>query len=245
MRRSTSHRERTSSSRSRTGSRPRAARRSSGPPGRSPRPRRSRRTATASCSRHLRSIPARRTACRSGPTCARRRRTSRPARSSTSRRAATAPRAAAPTLVAVNGGDPSAARVVPADARHARRSACVFSEPLDPRTRRARRRRDRARRRARARPSPRSSLAMASTSRSIRRRPRPPARPTQLRVGAGLVDLGGQPVAATSVTLTPRDTSGTVGPIAQVLRTRGDGDPGQDARAPAPTANVDRRSTSR
>ena len=81
-------------------------------------------------------------------------------------------------------------------------------------------------------------LARASTSRSIPIDDLTAGEPYTLRLGNQLADLGGQPVAPTTVTFTPAQTARGAAPIAQVLRTRQAGDPGPARRARAPTPNV-------
>jgi hypothetical protein len=54
-----------------------------------------------------------------------------------------------------------------------------------------------------------------------------------LQVGSSVVDLGGQPIASTMVALTARDTKGTTGGSQQTLRTRTPSDPPIPSRAGA------------
>ncbi|MBX3157563.1 MAG: Ig-like domain-containing protein [Deltaproteobacteria bacterium] len=148
----------------------------------------------------------------------------------------TRPRAAAPRLVAFNGGDPAA----PESFRPMFDTSTirlVFSEPLDPRT---------------VALAPGSVELVDANNRQV------PATviasgihvvvdPVDdldgggrytLRLGAGIADLGGQALAPQSIEVTARDTRGVTGAIPQVLRTRGAGDPGpKTSRAGAP-ANV-------
>src|SRR5205085_3285233 len=129
------------------------------------------------------------------------------------------PRSAAPTLIAVNGA--------PATTPEAYRPMLetstirlVFSEPLDPRT-------------ATARPgaiefvdSTGAAVPATVIADGIHVAIDPiddltPGETYQVKLGNQLLDLGGQPVAPTTVPLTPKD-SGAAAPIRQVLRTRQD-----------------------
>lgn len=135
------------------------------------------------------------------------------------------PRAAAPALVAFNGADPAQ----PTAMRPMLESTTlrlVFSEPLDPR----------------------SVVLGAGALELVEATTRAPVPSTliangihvsidpidhltagaayELRVGDRLLDLGGQPVVPRTIALTPQDSRGQAGPIAQVLRTRQAGDPG-------------------
>lgn len=133
------------------------------------------------------------------------------------------PRAAAPTLIAVNGGDPT-------DVTSFRplfettTIRLVFSEPLDPRS---------VKMGAGGFELLDSAGALVPASLisngihvSIDPKDDLAAGATYtLRVGNQLLDLGGQAMTPTAVTLTPQASRGA-GPIAQVLRTRQSADPG-------------------
>lgn len=133
------------------------------------------------------------------------------------------PRAAAPALVAVNGGDPAN----PESLRPLFETSTirlVFSEPLDSR-----------------------SVALAAGSIELLNSAGSTVPATMfangihvaidpqedltagatyvLRLGSSLVDLGGQALAPTTLSLTPRASEGAT-PIPQVLKTRAAGDPG-------------------
>jgi hypothetical protein len=134
------------------------------------------------------------------------------------------PRAAAPTVIAVNGAAPTA----PEAFRPMFESSTirlVFSEPLDPRT-------------VAIAPGAIELVDMTSgaavpatlLAKGIHVSIDPIAdlvagKPYQLKVGSQLADLGGQPVTPAQITLTPRST-GADHPISQVLRTRQMGDRG-------------------
>jgi len=132
------------------------------------------------------------------------------------------PRAAVPTLVSVNGGDPTA----PDSFRPMFETSTirlVFSEPLDPRTV------------ALAAGSielldPSGSAVPATIiAKDIHVSIDPvadltPGAAYTVRLGSSILDLGGQALAPTTIMLTPQGTSS--GTIKQVLRTRQAGDPG-------------------
>ncbi len=133
------------------------------------------------------------------------------------------PRSAAPELVAVNGAPPA----TPEAFRPMLETSTirlVFSEPLDPRT---------AQLATGAIEFVDSSgVAVPATlfADGIHVAIDPiddltPGETYQVKLGNQLLDLGGQPVAATTIPLTPQD-SGGANPIPQTLRTRQDGDPG-------------------
>lgn len=147
------------------------------------------------------------------------------------------PRAAAPALVAVNGGDPAE----PTSFRPMFESTTirlVFSEPLDPR-----------------------SVVLAPGTLELVDAATGAAVPAtlvangihlsidphddlaagtsyELRVGNGLLDAGGYPVVPATVMLTPADSRGMLGPIRQVLRTRGADDPGPEVSRSGAERNV-------
>ena len=144
------------------------------------------------------------------------------------------PRAAIPTLVAVNGGDPKR----PDSFRPMLDTSTirlVFSEPLDPRTVTSASVQllDAA-----GKPVPATVLAS-----DIHVAIDPVADLTAgatytLSLAASIADLGGQRLAAVTVPLTPKDTRGAAGPIKQVLRTRQAGDPGPTTTRSGADANV-------
>ncbi len=148
----------------------------------------------------------------------------------------TRPNSAAPALVAINGGDPAS----PESFRPMLDTSTIrllFSEPLDPRS---------------VVLGPGAIELLDSTGQAV------PATlvsgdvhvsidPTMdltggqtytLKLGGQLVDLGGQAMTPTSITLTPHDTKGAGGRIAQVLRTRAMGDPGTTSPRLGTTPNV-------
>ncbi|HEY1546641.1 MAG TPA: Ig-like domain-containing protein, partial [Kofleriaceae bacterium] len=135
------------------------------------------------------------------------------------------PKSAVPTLVAINGGDPAN----PTSFRpmlEATTIELVFSEPLDPRTcvlaPGAFELLD---------PTGTEVLATLFTD-GIHVAIDPMADLTAgvaytLKVGSKVVDQGGQAMTPAMATLTPLDSRMGAGPIAQTLRTRGSGDPGE------------------
>lgn len=133
------------------------------------------------------------------------------------------PRSAPPTLVAVNGGNPTA----PESFRPMFETSTIrliFSEPLDQRT-------------VQLAPGSielldASGVAVPATivSKGIHVSIDPVADLTAgmtytLRLGSSILDLGGQPLAPQTIMLTPENSLGS-GKITQVLRTRQPGDPG-------------------
>ena len=60
----------------------------------------------------------------------------------------------------------------------------------------------------------------------------------QVKLGAAILDTGGQPLPQTSFSFVPHDTRGTTGPIPQVLRTRATGDPGSRSSRTGAMPNV-------
>lgn len=134
------------------------------------------------------------------------------------------PRATAPTVIAVNGGDPANATSF-RPMYETSTIRLVVSEPLDPRTV----------------TNVTGSVELVDT---VTRMPVPATviasgvhvaiDPTadltagtayELRLGNRLLDLGGQPLAPVTITLTPSNSKGTQ-TIPQVLRIRQKGDPG-------------------
>jgi Big-like domain-containing protein len=133
-------------------------------------------------------------------------------------------RAAAPTVIAVNGAAPTA----PETFRPMFESSTirlVFSEPLDPRT-------VVLATGAIELVDMTSGLAVPATLLAsgihVSIDPKDDlvaGQPYQVKVGGSIADLGGQRVAPTSITLTPKSTRANP-PIPEVLRTRQMGDPG-------------------
>ena len=146
------------------------------------------------------------------------------------------PVSAVPTLVAVNGGDPTN----PESFRPLLDTSTirlVFSEPLDPR-----------------------SVMLAAGSIQLLdangqdvpatlyhegihvsidpKDDLTPGAMYKLVIGTQLVDLSGQPAMAATIVLTPQDSKGTSGPIAQKLRTRVMGDPGTASPRTAAMTNT-------
>lgn len=132
------------------------------------------------------------------------------------------PRAAAPTLVAVNGGDPAS----PESFRPMFETSTirlVFSEPLDPRTVTLG-----AGSIELLDPSG-SEVAATIIHKGIAVSIDPvadltPGNAYQVRLGSSILDLGGQALTPQTITLTPKDTKS--GTVKQVLRSRQTGDPG-------------------
>lgn len=145
------------------------------------------------------------------------------------------PRAAAPTLVAVNGGDPAN----PESFRPMFETSTirlVFSEPLDPRT---------------VQLAPGSielldpnggEVAATIVHKGIAVSIDPvadltPGADYKVRLGSSILDLGGQALMPQTITLTPKDTKS--GTVKQVLRSRQAGDPGtKSPRMGAPTNTI-------
>ncbi len=150
----------------------------------------------------------------------------------------TRPRAAAPALVAVNGSAPTS----PGTYRPIIESSTIellFSEPLDPRT---------------VVLAPGAFELLDPSGREV------PAdiltdgihvaidpdadllagETYMLKLGAAIVDRGGQAIAPSAIAIAPADSRGSIGPIAEVLRTRQSGDPGNAApRNGRPTNTID------
>jgi len=135
------------------------------------------------------------------------------------------PRAAAPTLVAVNGAAPA----TPDAYRPMFETSTirlVFSEPLDPRTVTYA-----AGSIELIDPVSRAAVPATLVARGIHVAIDPVADLTpgvmyEVRVGDRIADLGGRALAPTSFTLTPLDSLGGGAPIPQILRTRQTADPG-------------------
>jgi hypothetical protein len=145
------------------------------------------------------------------------------------------PRAAAPTLVAVNGGSPT----MPESFRPMLETSTirlVFSEPLDPRT-------------TRLAPGSIELLDASGTevpatviAQGIHAAIDPvddltPGMQYTLRLGSSIQDLGGQAFAQTDVMLTPANSKGNT-MISQVLRSRQPGDPGTKSPRTADQTNT-------
>ena len=134
------------------------------------------------------------------------------------------PRAAAPSLVAINGG-PAA---TPDSFRPMLDSSTirlVFSEPLDPRTVALKSGAFELVESATRTPVPATLIAQGIHVSIDPIDDLVPGASYELRVGSAVTDLGGRAIAATSFALTPVD-SGADAPIEQVLRTRQADDPG-------------------
>ena len=144
------------------------------------------------------------------------------------------PRAAVPTLVAVNGGDPAQ----PESFRPMLDNSTIrllFSEPLDPRTVTSASVQllDAA-----GKPVAATVLASGIHVAIDPAKDLTPGATYTLSLGAAIADLGGQRLAPVTLHLTPRDTHGTVGVINQVLRTRQAMDPGPATTRTGADANV-------
>jgi hypothetical protein len=145
------------------------------------------------------------------------------------------PRAAAPTLVAVNGS-PAATPTSFRPMFETSTIRLVFSEPLDPRTV------------TMAAGSielvDANNTAVPSTllANGIHVSIDPiadltPGMSYSLKVGTTVRDLGGQQVSAQTIALSPVNSRGAT-PVAQVLRTRGEGDPGPTSSRAGGDTNV-------
>ncbi|MEZ4365426.1 MAG: Ig-like domain-containing protein [Kofleriaceae bacterium] len=148
----------------------------------------------------------------------------------------TRPRAAAPTLVAVNGaavGTPEAYR--PLLERSTVR--LVFSEPLDPRTVALGPGALELVDVASGQPVPATLVAQGIHASIDPVEDLVPDASYELRIGPALTDLGGTPVVAAVATLTPR-SSGAARPVVQSLRTREPGDPGPTSSRSGAEVNV-------
>ncbi|HEY5923041.1 MAG TPA: Ig-like domain-containing protein, partial [Kofleriaceae bacterium] len=134
------------------------------------------------------------------------------------------PRAAAPTLVAVNGGDPTKIGSAFRPMFETTTLRLLFSEPLDPRSVKL------GAGGIELLDAAGSAVPATLVSHGIHASIDPktdlkPGANYTLRLGNQLLDLGGQALPAISIQFVPTDSGGAA-PIAQVLRTRGDGDPG-------------------
>ena len=135
------------------------------------------------------------------------------------------PRAAPPTLVAVNGGDPAN----PESFRPMFETSTirlVFSEPLDPRTVTL------GAGSIELLDASGSEVAATIIHKGIAVSIDPvadltPGTAYQVRLGSSILDLGGQALMPQTITLTPKDTKS--GTVKQVLRSRQMGDPGTKA----------------
>ena len=145
-------------------------------------------------------------------------------------------RAASPSLIAVNGGTPDA----PAAFRPLFETSTirlVFSEPLDARTVVAGANAIELVDMQTSSPVPATVIASGihvaiDPTQDLRA-----GATYQLRLGGQLLDLTGQPLAPTTVVLTPENSLGT-GMIPQVLRTRLAGDPGPERSRSGTTPNA-------
>ena len=132
------------------------------------------------------------------------------------------PRAAPPTLVAVNGGDPAN----PESFRPMFETSTirlVFSEPLDPRTVTL------GAGSIELLDASGSAVPATVIHKGIAVSIDPvadltPGMAYQVRLGSSILDLGGQALMPQTITLTPQDTKS--GTVKQVLRSRQSGDPG-------------------
>jgi hypothetical protein len=136
----------------------------------------------------------------------------------------TRPRAGVPTLVAVNGGDPTKIGTSFRPMFETSTLRLVFSEPIDPRSVKL------GSGGIELLDSAGAPVAVTLVSNGIHVSLDPKSDLTAgsaytLRIGNQLLDLGGQPLAPISMQFTPQDTRGA-GTIDQVLRTRQAGDPG-------------------
>jgi hypothetical protein len=134
------------------------------------------------------------------------------------------PRAAVPTLVAVNGGDPTKIGSSFRPMFESTTLRLLFSEPLDPRTVKI------GNGAIELLDSAGAPVAATLVSNGIHVSIDPKSDLTAgsmytLRIGNQVLDLGGQPIMPISMQLTPKATRASP-PIAQVLRTRQAGDPG-------------------
>jgi hypothetical protein len=149
---------------------------------------------------------------------------------------ATRTRAAPPELIAVNGGPPGAPQAF-RPMYETSTIRLVFSEPLDPRT-------------VMLAPGAielvdaGSGMAVPATllAKGIHVSIDPIAdlavgRAYAVKLGASVLDLGGQPIAPTTIMLIPQD-SGASRPIREMLRTRQDGDPGAMISRAGAAANM-------
>ncbi|HWO24500.1 MAG TPA: Ig-like domain-containing protein [Kofleriaceae bacterium] len=149
----------------------------------------------------------------------------------------TRPRAAAPTVIGVNGSDP--AQLGQPGARPMFESSTiqlVFSEPLDPRSV----------------SSAASSVALVAGGTAVPatviaegihvsidpREDLTPGTTYQLQLGNQIKDLAGQALVPVSFDLVPQSTRGEGGAIPQVLRTRLPGDPGPTTSRAGTEPNV-------
>ncbi|HEY5943850.1 MAG TPA: Ig-like domain-containing protein [Kofleriaceae bacterium] len=134
------------------------------------------------------------------------------------------PRAAAPTLLAVNGGDPTKIGTSFRPMFETTTLRLVFSEPLDPRSIKL------GSGGIELLDSAGAAVAATLLSNGIHVSIDPktdltPGAMYTLRLGNQLLDLGGQALMPISMQFTPQNSRGS-GTISQVLRTRQSGDPG-------------------
>lgn len=146
------------------------------------------------------------------------------------------PRAAAPTVIAVNGGDPTS----PSAFRPMYETSTirlVFSEPLDPRTVANVTGSVELFDTVTRMPVPATVLASGVHVALDPKADLTAGTKYELRLGNRLLDLGGQPLAPVTIALTPENSKGTQ-TIPQVLRTRQKGDPGPERSRSGADPNV-------
>ncbi|MDX2086777.1 MAG: Ig-like domain-containing protein [Kofleriaceae bacterium] len=146
------------------------------------------------------------------------------------------PRAAPPSLIAVNGGPPT----MPTQFRPMFETSTirlVFSEPLDPRTVAIGANAIELRDMTTGTPVPVTVLSNGIHVAIDPTTDLAPGRAYQLRLGSQLLDLSGQALAPAAILLTPENSRGA-NPIQQVLRTRLAGDPGPESSRSGMTPNV-------
>ena len=134
------------------------------------------------------------------------------------------PRAAPPTLVAINGSDPAASKAF-RPMYEASTIRLVFSEPLDPRSVTAGAGAIELVDMSTRMPVPATVIASGIHVAIDPKSDLTAGTAYELRLGTKLLDLGGQPLAPITLTLTPANSRGTK-TIPQVLRVRQAGDPG-------------------
>ena len=143
----------------------------------------------------------------------------------------TRPRAAAPTLIAINGGAPAnATSFRPMFETSTIR--LVFSEPLDPRSVSYAAGSVELIDMSTSMPVPATVISNGIHMAIDPIKDLTAGTAYQLRLGSRLLDLGGQVLAPQTITLTPSNSRGTQ-TIPQVLRTRQPADPGATSRAGA------------
>lgn len=146
------------------------------------------------------------------------------------------PRAAAPKLVAVNGGDPTTLGGTAKPVFETTTLRLLFSEPLDPRTVKL------GAGSVELLNSAGSAVQATIVSDGIHIAIDPKDDLTAgsqylLRLGNSLVDLGGQPLTPVSINFTPTQSRNGP-PVLHALKTRQDGDPGPATTISGAPANV-------